>query len=39
MISYDKLWNTMKKRKISQYALKKKYGITINTGYIFTFSN
>ena len=28
MISYDKLWNTMKKRKISQYALKKKYGIS-----------
>ena len=27
-ISYDKLWNTMKKRKISQYALKKKYGIS-----------
>ena len=32
MISYDKLWNTMKQRKISQYALnrsfKKKYGIS-----------
>ena len=28
MISYDNLWNVMKERGISQYALIKKYGIS-----------
>ena len=28
MISYEKLWVTMKKRGITQYALIKKYGIS-----------
>lgn len=28
MISYDKLWETMKKRGISQYALINKYDIS-----------
>ena len=28
MISYDKLWQTMKKRKITQYSLIKIYGIS-----------
>ena len=28
MISYDNLWNTMKEKGISQYALIKKYGIS-----------
>ena len=28
MISYEKLWMTMKKRGITQYALIKKYGIS-----------
>ena len=28
MISYDKLWNVMKERGISQYALIKKYHIS-----------
>lgn len=28
MIVYDKLWETMKKKKISQYCLIKKYGIS-----------
>ena len=28
MIVYNKLWETMKKRKISQYALIKKYDIS-----------
>lgn len=28
MIVYDKLWETMKQRGITQYALIKKYGIS-----------
>lgn len=28
MISYDKLWETMKERGITQYALIKKHGIS-----------
>ena len=28
MIKYDKLWDTMKQRKISQYALYEHYGIS-----------
>ncbi len=28
MISYDKLWEVMKEKGISQYALIKKYGIS-----------
>ncbi len=28
MISYDNLWNTMKEKGITQYALIKKYGIS-----------
>ena len=28
MIVYDKLWETMKQRKITQYALIKEYGIS-----------
>ncbi len=28
MISFDKLWDTMKKRGITQYALIKHYGIS-----------
>ncbi len=28
MISYDKLWQTMKRKGISQYALIKKHGIS-----------
>ncbi len=28
MISYENLWNTMKKRGITQYLLIKKYGIS-----------
>ena len=28
MISYDKLWNTMKKRGVTQYTLIKKYHIS-----------
>ncbi len=28
MISYDKLWQTMQKRGITQYALIKNYGIS-----------
>lgn len=28
MISYEKLWQTMKKNGVSQYALIKKYGIS-----------
>lgn len=28
MISYEKLWNTMKERSVTQYALIKKYGIS-----------
>jgi len=28
MISYDNLWNTMREKGISQYALIKKYGIS-----------
>ena len=28
MISFEKLWNTMKERGISQYALIKKYGVS-----------
>lgn len=28
MIKYDKLWETMKERGISQYALIKKYGFS-----------
>lgn len=28
MISYDNLWNTMKERGITQYALIKKYGVS-----------
>ena len=28
MISFEKLWNTMKEKGISQYALIKKYGIS-----------
>lgn len=28
MIIYDKLWETMKQRKITQYALIKEYGIS-----------
>lgn len=28
MISYDKLWNTMKRNGITQYALIKQYGIS-----------
>jgi len=28
MIVYDKLWETMKKKKITQYALIKKYHIS-----------
>ncbi len=28
MIVYDRLWETMKQRKITQYALIKEYGIS-----------
>nr|WP_302655766.1 helix-turn-helix transcriptional regulator [uncultured Agathobaculum sp.] len=28
MISFEKLWNTMKEKGISQYALIKKYGVS-----------
>lgn len=28
MIVYDNLWNTMKQKGITQYALTKKYGIS-----------
>lgn len=28
MISFEKLWDTMKKKGISQYALIKKYGVS-----------
>ena len=28
MISYDNLWNTMKEKGVSQYALIKKYGVS-----------
>ncbi len=28
MIIYDRLWETMKQRQISQYALIKKYGVS-----------
>ena len=28
MITYDKLWKTMKRKKISQYALVKHHGIS-----------
>ena len=28
MISYDKLWQTMKEKSVSQYTLIKKYGIS-----------
>ena len=28
MISYDKLWQTMKEKGVSQYTLIKKYGIS-----------
>ena len=28
MISFEKLWDTMKERGISQYALIKKYGVS-----------
>ncbi len=28
MIVYDKLWETMKQRKVTQYALIKEYGIS-----------
>ena len=28
MIRYDRLWKTMKKKNITQYALIKKYGIS-----------
>ena len=28
MISYDRLWETMKKRKISQYRLIKEFGLS-----------
>ena len=28
MISYDKLWQTMKEKSVSQYALIKKYNIS-----------
>ena len=28
MISYDNLWNTMKERGVTQYALIKKYGVS-----------
>ncbi len=28
MISYEKLWETMKKKGVSQYTLIKKYGIS-----------
>ncbi len=28
VISYEKLWETMKKKGVSQYALIKKYGIS-----------
>ena len=28
MIVYDNLWNTMKEKGITQYALTKKYGIS-----------
>ena len=28
MITYDKLWETLKKRNISQYKLVKEYGIS-----------
>ena len=28
MISYEKLWSTMKERGVTQYALIKKYGVS-----------
>lgn len=28
MISFEKLWNTMKEKGVSQYALIKKYGVS-----------
>ena len=28
MISYDNLWNTMKKKGVTQYALIKKHGVS-----------
>ena len=28
MISFEKLWDTMKEKRISQYALIKKYGVS-----------
>ena len=28
MISYDKLWQTMKEKEVTQYTLIKKYGIS-----------
>lgn len=28
MISFEKLWNTMEEKGISQYALSKKYGVS-----------
>ena len=28
MISYDNLWETMKKKGVSQYTLIKKYGVS-----------
>ena len=31
MIKYDKIWETMKIRKVSQYALLKTYGVSTGT--------
>ena len=31
MIVYDKLWETMKQKKITYYQLEKHYGISTNT--------
>ena len=28
MISYDRFWETLKKKNITQYALNKKYGVS-----------
>lgn len=28
MISYDRFWDTLKRKNISQYALVKKYGVS-----------
>ncbi|MBU5627506.1 helix-turn-helix transcriptional regulator [Oscillibacter sp. MSJ-2] len=31
MLTFDPLWETMKRKKISQYALIKKYGVSTGT--------